>query len=466
MTSKADNPPPRAPLPFSPPAPHQKTYHPIYSAPEEVPSTPFRPSLIIAMGGILYLLAGILAICSPVVSSVLLPGPDDQHQYKIAVADIELIDTMRKDPHSQDEDRKIMVSLFMPVPVANCAKEVERPYMSSPAAIIADFQMLSDTPVGVFDKIAYTVCSSGNSPINMSDIPVVVLEPHTDTSRLLYANLARYMTANNVAVVLIDHPYDSSVVEFPDKSVVYQNGATGLSNYSPLMEWNSTVETAVSIRIADIKFALSQLGDASKVTKNFPDFQFSGTLNTTGYSVVGHGLGGTVATSLSTEDPNVIISINLSGSAPPLNHTSAAPIFFIGRSDFRRNNDILWPSFWTHLTGPATEFDLANSGIMDFTDLPIVVEASNRRGLKGHGVGESGAAGNHAIQCFVEGILADNLHNNDGGVRNCIHIFGDRMAPYMLGRPMEAIDKRSSAKSRRSNVAAAWRHTMENWGFL
>lgn len=418
------------------------------------------------MGAILYLLAGILASCSPVVSGVLLPGPDNNHEYKVAVADIELIDTARKDPHSQDIDRKIMVSLFMPVPVATCSKEIERPYMNSPAAIIADFQMLGDTPNGVFDKVAYKVCSSAQAPINMSSIPVVVLEPHTDTSRLLYANLARYMTANNFAVVLIDHPYDSSVVEFPDKSAVYQNGATGLSNYSPLTEWNSTVESAISIRIADIKFALSQLGDASKWTKSFPDFEFAGTLNTTGYSVVGHGLGGTVATSLSASDPNVVISINLSGSAPPLNHSSTARIFFIGRSDFRRNNDILWPSFWSNLTGPSTEFDLSDSGIMDFTDLPIVVEASNRQGLKGHGLGASGAAGNHAIQCFVEGILADHLHNNGGGVRNCIHAFGDRMAPYMLGRPIEVFAKRSGTKSRRSNVAAAWRHKMENWGFL
>jgi hypothetical protein len=414
---------------------------------------------------VLLFLTGILAFYSQVVHSVLIPGPDNGHKYKSAVAEFALTDTARKDPHAEGEDREIMVSLFMPIPVTSCTGECQHTYMPSTVAKIANNQTLGNYNNSVFEKMAYAVCCSSYRPIDASKIPVVVLEPHTDTSRLLYSNLARYMTANNVAVVLLDHPYDSSIVEFHDGRIVYQAGATGLSNFSPLTAWNATVTSAIDIRIADIEFALSALTDPSILATNFPKIQFTGALDTSKYSIVGHGLGGTVATSLSSSSDRVFLSINLSGSPPPLNHTISTPTFLLGRSDFRRTDDILWPSSWPFLTGPATEFDLADSGIMDFTDLPIVIEVSGVKGLKGKGLGNSGPWANHAVKCFVEGILRDNVHGETGAVHDCVRIFEERMFPYMVGRRMDVV-KRSGAVSRRGVLRAGMRHWLETWGFM
>jgi pimeloyl-ACP methyl ester carboxylesterase len=389
------------------------------------------------------------------VHGILIPGPDDKHQWKAAVADFSLVDKSRKDPH-------------MPIPKSTCSSECPRPYMGDLTAKIANNQTLGDFNMGVFEKMEYNVCCSVNAAIDASKIPVVVLEPHTDTSRLFYANLARYMTANNVAVVLIDHPHDSSVVEFPHSSAVLNGGATGLSNFSPLTEWNSTITKAIDIRVQDIHMALEQLKDPSILTRNFINFKFTSGLDTSSYSVVGHGLGGAVATELSISDPRVRLSINLSGSAPPLDHDIKAPIYFLGRSDFRRENDINWPETWQHLTGPATEFDMGDSGIMDFTDLPVVIEASGIKDLKGFGLGSSGPWANHAVKCFVEGIIFDKIHGNSGGLSNCVRIFEDRLIPYMAGpgRIVAMEEQSAAAMSRRSTVGANVRHTLENWGFL
>ncbi|KAF1914671.1 hypothetical protein BDU57DRAFT_540570 [Ampelomyces quisqualis] len=114
------------------------------------------------------------------------------------------------------------------------------------------------------------------------------------------------------------------------------------------------------------------------------------------------------------------------------------------------------------------EFDLSDSGILDFTDLPIVIEAAGINGLKGFGLGNSGPWGNHAVKCVVEGVIYDKLHGNTGGLSNCVRIFEDRLKPYMAGpgRFVARVEKSAAPFSRRSTVGTNIRRTLETWGFL
>jgi hypothetical protein len=360
-------------------------------------------------------------------NSNLIPGPDDQHPYKSAVAHFSLIDTATKDPYAPAEDRKTMLSLFLPIKKGSCTKECQISYMSKETAKICNNQFFGDTNKGIFEKMTYSVCCGSNQAIDASQIPVVVFDPHTDTSRLLYATMARYFSANGVAILLVDHPHDSSIVEFSNSPIAFNSGLTGLSNFSPLTSWNDTVTKAINTRIADIHFALSSLKIQNFLETQFPNLKFTSALNTESYAIIGHGLGGTVATSLSFSDPRVRFSINLSGTPPSLNHSTNTPIYFIGRKDFRRDHDINWPSVWSHLTGPAIEFDLADSAIFDFSDLPVIAELA---GVQGKGVGSQGPWGNHAVKCFVEGVIRDELMGDTHGVSRCVGMFGG-MVPYM-----------------------------------
>lgn len=387
------------------------------------------------------LLVVLLALFSQVNGSISIPGFNlKTHNYKVAVSHFSLVDASRKDPYAPASDRAVMVSLFMPVRQDTCSMECNVSYMPPDTARIADEQFLVNATGSVFSQMAYTVCCGNTQDIDAKNLNVVVLEPQTDTSRLLYSNLARFVASNGVVVVLLDHPHESSIVEFANTSssalgTVYNSDTVDLSNYSPLSAWNSTIEKAVDTRAKDIAFALKQLSSKDLLTQQMPYLRFSSPLNTASYSVVGHGLGGTVATSLSFSDPKVRFSINLSGTPPLLSGTttSAAPIYFLGRANFRRPDDIHWPTTWRHLTGPVSEIDLSNSEIFDFADLPVIVELAQNEGkmksVVGRGVGSSGAQGNHAVVCFVEGVVRNELLRDQLGVSTCIDQFSS-LVPY------------------------------------
>ncbi|CAG5142418.1 uncharacterized protein ALTATR162_LOCUS1148 [Alternaria atra] len=257
--------------------------------------------------------------------------------------------------------------------------------------------------------------------------------------------MARFLTANRAAVVVIDHPGDASIVQFSssrtrDLQTVYNSGTVPLSNLSPITTWNSTVQKAVDTRISDIRFTLSQISTAALLQHQFTTPRFTSGLNTATYGIIGHGLGGTVANSLGLPTPSssaVKFSINLSGSPPLLSSdVKNTPLFFFGRADFRREHDIHWPTTWLHLTGPATEFDLDDSAIFDMTDLPIVVELAKTQGgkknIKARGLsGNAPAEGAHAVICFLKNIIKEHF-GLDGQGRNlgdCIRMFSG-VVPY------------------------------------
>jgi len=370
------------------------------------------------------------------VHSIEIPGADNNHNYLVAVSHFPLTDSTKKDPYRPEQDRRIMVSLYMPVPRKQCSAMGTQEYMPPQTAKIANEQFIegNERDAGVFETMTYSSCISSNSGGggDVSKVPVVVLEPHVDTSRLMYSTMARYIAANGAAVVVIDHPGDASIVHFTssrtrDLEVVYNSGTVPLSNLSPLTQYNETVETAVETRISDIAFTLSQINSTSLLTRQFPSLHFTGSLNTASYGIIGHGLGGTVATSLSlfptllsstnstnsTNSPTTAFSINLSGTPPPLNSsTRNTPLFFFGRADFRREHDINWPTTWSHLTGPATEFDLDDSAIFDASDLPLIVELAweedGKEGVVGRGLsGNRPAEGARAVICFLENVVKE-----------------------------------------------------------
>ncbi|KNG44477.1 hypothetical protein DDE82_000400 [Stemphylium lycopersici] len=378
-------------------------------------------------------------------NAIQIPGADDNHKYKVAVTHFPLTDTAHKDPYHPTEDRRVMVSLFMPIPKNSCSLECETTYMPPQTAKIANEQFVvgGKRDAGVFEEMSYKVCCRSTDKIDASKIPVVVLEPHVDTSRLLYSTMARFISANGAVVVMIDHPGDTSIVEFTSSrkrglDTVYNSGTVPLSNMSPLTNWNSTVETAITTRKSDISFTLSQINTSAFLQRQFPSFSFTSALNTNTYGIIGHGLGGSVATSLGTSSSAAtVFSINLSGTPPLLaSDVRNSPLFFFGREDFRRENDIHWPTTWSHLTGHATEFDLDDSAIFDVSDLPKIIElARNEGGKEGvAGKGLSGYApvqGAQAITCFVENIvkMQFRLEGQGQDLSGCVRIFGG-VVPY------------------------------------
>jgi hypothetical protein len=380
------------------------------------------------------------------VHAIRLPSADNNHKYKVAVSHFPLTDTVHKDPYKPGEDRRVMVSLYMPIPKESCLSECQNSYMPPQTAAIANEQFIEGggRNAGVFEQMAYGACCGSSADIDASKFPVVVLEPHVDTSRFLYSTMARFISANGVAVIIIDHPGDASIVQFSlsrtrDLETVYNSGTVPLSNFSPITEWNTTVQAAVDTRLSDIAFTLSQINTTSLLQRQFTTQRFTSGLNTAVYGIIGHGLGGTVATSLGTSSSSsyVKFSINLSGTPPLLlSDVQNPPLFFFGRADFRREHDIHWPKTWSHLTRAATEFDLDDSAVFDASDLPIIVDLAKtevgKQDIRAKGLsGNAPVEGARAITCFLENIVKEhfNLDGQGRDLGDCIRMFSG-VRPY------------------------------------
>lgn len=368
-------------------------------------------------------LVGIFAACFSIIAlfepvqAVYIPGPNEAHAYTAAVANFPLVTAQHKGAEA---------SLFMPIKKADCSSECDKLYMPSDTARDADAQFFGKTSSGVFEKMKYKVCCSGNKIIDASKIPLVFMEPQVGTSRFLYSTLARFMSANGMAVVLIDQPQN------------HRNCTVSLDPFADLKAWDERVTSNVNSRIRNINTVLHKLGDVAFLQHQFPDFKFKGTFDTNSYSIVGHGVGGSTSTTLSVVDPRVRFSINLSGSAPLLKNATYATIYFFGRSDFRRENDIHWPTTWKQLAGRATEWDFKNAGIFDFSDLPWVVDLARNDGkitIDGvNGLRDSlGPFGFHVNACYLEAYLkAELTEPKYGYVGDCYRLF-DQMQPYPGG---------------------------------
>ena len=367
------------------------------------------------------------------------PDPNEKdHGFKVAVAHFPLVDTVNKDFYKPNEQRRIMASVFLPVPKAVCSKECTTPYMPSDTARICGEQFLVDKPTSVFEQLSYSTCCENSGAFDVAKFPVVVLDSHVDTSRLMYTNLARYISANGVIVILLDHPGDTSIVEFTNSTetngTIYNSGTIQLSNYSPLTDWNETITTAGSARNNDRVLALNKLAEPDALASKFPSLHFSSKLNTSRYGIIGHGFGGMIATLAGFHDSSIAFSINLSGTGFPMNVTApSCPIYFLGRANYRRDDDRFWPNLWSKITTAITEADVADSEIFDFSDLPIVAELAQneegRKDVKARGVGSSGATANHAMTCWVEAIVKKEMLGNPAPLSDCIRSFPG-LVPY------------------------------------
>lgn len=274
-----------------------------------------------------------------------------------------------------------MISLYYPIYNEHCTKNCTQQYMPSKTAAASNKQFFGcDKAEGsVFDKVQYVTCCEIDHDIDHVSVgPLVFLEPAVGTSRLLYGGIAQEIASYGHPVITIDHPYDANIVEYssPDSnsnSTIL--GTVGLSPFEKTYVWNKTFNKAVNTREQDIKFLISQLGNKAFVQQLLPNFKVVKPFKTDRFGIVGHGLGGSVATWMSATDPRFKISINMGGPPPNLRNDVWSSVVFFGRAPgARREDDIHWPSTWPRLRGKTTEWDMQNAGIFDFSDLPILVD--------------------------------------------------------------------------------------------
>ena len=154
--------------------------------------------------------------------------PEPEGPYAVSMSVKVLTDHSRIDPYAPGrQDRQVVVSTFLPVheTTIRCEKTIA-PYMTP--LVAAEYDQIAAS-VGLsnetFSALELSLCSpvkprQCQSSLPLERFPVLIFSPGLGDPRLLYGATAKTIASLGYAVVTIDHPYDASIVEFPDGKVV------------------------------------------------------------------------------------------------------------------------------------------------------------------------------------------------------------------------------------------------------
>lgn len=414
----------------------------------------------------MFVAAMVLAAIAGVVTAVVLaalssgataieigpPSPDGQ-PWKVAHSRSSFVDTSRKDPYDATQDRKVAFSMFMPVDGGlngvtggdTCTGEEDNQYMPDLTAKAANLQFLGDEGAKFFEQFTFKTCASARGETPADIFPLIIFEPAVGTSRFLYNQLARQLSANGAYVVTVDHPHDAPIVEFANGDPIKNNGAIDLDAFEVNMPWDDTIEKAVQTRIDDINALVKELEKKDTLSKLFPGIKFVANNQvppTKELFVVGHGLGGTVATSMGANDKRVVWTMNLSGSTPVIKKDTLAYTIFFGREKYTSDNDTAWQESKKHFAGPQAEWKYMGAEQFDYSDLPLL-SALAKPSKKPKGLGNPNEVMGRdpgdtfgALSCFTEAYFRDTIlpgwapphHGEDRDrLHRCIGWFGSGM---------------------------------------
>ncbi|GKT47364.1 putative 1-alkyl-2-acetylglycerophosphocholine esterase [Colletotrichum spaethianum] len=247
-----------------------------------------------------------------------------------------LTDSARLDPYApknEPHSRQVMISIFFPVDEAKtpCVAWERVPYMTPLVAEAYDeLGTAVGLPNGTFSAFKMESCQPRvlSCRRSRSNFPLVLFSPGSGNPRLLYGAMAREVASHGFAVVTIDHPYDSSFVEFPDGTVYEANPVPGIDVDRTIM--------------------------------------------------FGHSLGGATAAAAMLTDTRIRGAINFDGKLlnPVLEAGLDRPFALVGRPG-HVNQDPTWDEFYTGLRGPSVLLSVAGTTHASFTDFPTLISSLN-----------------------------------------------------------------------------------------
>ncbi|KAJ4108661.1 hypothetical protein NW768_012193 [Fusarium equiseti] len=289
--------------------------------------------------------------------------------YSVAVRTHVMTDKYRVDPYDPKRGhRNVLASIYWPLPSSSCS-ETTVPYMTPAVAQLygqkAQSMGLSNETFAAFE---YSVCSPPKTPKGCGSkkrYPLVVFSPGAGNSRLLYSNMARSFASFGNVVVLIDHPYDADIVEFPDgKTIMTRN----------IPETTKSLIKLTKVRAEDISFVISEILQPSfhnKVLNGLP-----GSVDKSKIVALGHSLGGASAAVAILSDRRICGGMNMDGQIfePALSRGLDKPFFLVGRPNHSKE-DSTWNKFFSSLQGIKKMITVEGTVHGSFTDYPQLIQA-------------------------------------------------------------------------------------------
>lgn len=283
---------------------------------------------------------------------------------------MELTDIARLDPYAPTpQSRRLMLTVFNPSgPKQKCHPYLS-PYMPPITAAVQDTLFSSyGVPNGTFESLKLSLCHDRPASMTTDHYPTVLFSPGLGNSRLLYSALAQTLSSHGFTVLTIDHPYDASIVSYPDGTFVL---AANIST-------DAQITRALAIRTADVSFIVKSLQQHTQPLLNVL------APNSKHILIFGHSLGGATALSALLANPTLISGgINLDGAifGPGLSQPTHRPLLLFGREGKNQSTDPSWAATWPHLLGSKLELSLLGSQHGTFSDLPILADTLGLRAM-------------------------------------------------------------------------------------
>jgi dienelactone hydrolase len=293
----------------------------------------------------------------------------------LGIRTLQLEDTTRRDPWDNSPTRKLVVSVFYP---ARTVRGYPLAHQMAPQAAgffgTFDATVLHPLPKQGVDWAATLTHSHVDAPPAPGRRPVLLYTPGGADPRTLGTGLAEELASHGYVVVSIDHPGETSSVEYPD------------GNFRPIELTSSPTDPVLfrklmTVRLADIAFVLRQL-------PNLPV-----EVDPRRIGIYGHSAGGATAAQALDENPQLRAAVNLEGYLdyvegdlfPIAQHGTKKPLLLAGTDAYRNERfDRTWSALLAH-GGPVRRTELRDANHWVFTDFAAMAPQFQRAGLMSAG---------------------------------------------------------------------------------
>ncbi|KAJ3546375.1 hypothetical protein NM208_g2022 [Fusarium decemcellulare] len=287
----------------------------------------------------------LLFLFSTLAHAIVVSGPSGP--WPVSHHVVELTDESRWDPYAPEDNqhkRRILTSFFIPVHEDQQECEVDKIDYLPPKTAETWAKVASGVglPSNTFEGFELAFCK-----------PTSKKQPRHPVAQSLASQ-------GNVAIT-VDHPYEATIVEFPDGEVVY--GATA-DEINP-----ESAQKAVKVRSQDISFLIDQISAPSKLGDNI-----AGKLDTKKIFVYGHSLGGATSAQVASVDDRVLGGLDFDGAlVGSVEETGLDKPFFIVGADSTENATSYYQDFIDKVGGPKMLTIINGTKHMTFSDLPLLL---------------------------------------------------------------------------------------------
>jgi hypothetical protein len=333
-----------------------------------------------------------------------LPSPTGP--YPVGTVDLHLVDHSRADPWTATPPyRELMVSLWYP------ASDVHRyplaPQMSPGAA--AHFgsaagagPSLYGIPVDSVDFAATRTSGHEGAPVarHRRPFPVVLFSPGAGDPRTWETTEVQDLASRGYLVVTIDHPYDSSEVEFPGGRVVGSILQQLFQQAEQPSDLQALAAKIFDVRIADTRFVLDQLAALNHGTNPDADKRslpggVTGALDLRRTGMFGVSAGGMTALQTMDDDPRIKAAVDMDGNVespllpdalqlwPVAQHGLDRPFMLVGDPNVDHHQTPSWKWLWDNSTGWHVDLHLTKAASEDCykDNVPLIPQIARQLGL-------------------------------------------------------------------------------------